>query len=201
MNLMRELRRRRVLGTVALYIVAAWVVIQAASELFPGLDIPDRAIRYVWLAAVLGFPVAILFAWRFQITSEGVFKTPPAAAGEGAANLRLNGMDFLMLAGLGVMILIIGLRAVQDIRQTDEIFGVSVFGREIHPNSIAVLPLDNLIGDPEQAYLVDGIHESMTSKLSQISGLRVKSRTSTATYRDSDKSLPDIAGELGVRFE
>ncbi|NOR37097.1 MAG: tetratricopeptide repeat protein [Woeseiaceae bacterium] len=198
MNLMRELRRRRVLGTVALYIVAAWVVIQAASELFPGLDIPDRAIRYVWLAAVLGFPVAILFAWRFQITSEGVFKTPPAAAGEGAANLRLNGVDFLMLAGLGVMILIIGLRAVQDIRQTDEIFGVSVFGREIHPNSIAVLPLDNLIGDPEQAYLVDGIHESMTSTLSQISGLRVKSRTSTATYRDSDKSLPDIAGELGV---
>jgi len=198
MNLMRELRRRRVLGTVALYIVAAWVGIQAASELFPGLDIPDRAIRYVWLAAVLGFPVAILFAWRFQITSEGVFKTPPAAAGEGAANLRLNGMDFLMLAGLGVMILIIGLRAVQDIRQTDEIFGVSVFGREIHPNSIAVLPLDNLTGDTEQVYLVDGIHEAMTSTLSQISGLRVKSRTSTATYRDSDKSLPDIAGELGV---
>ncbi len=198
MNLMRELRRRRVLGTVALYIVTAWVVIQAASELFPGLDIPDRAIRYVWLAAVLGFPIAALFAWRFQITSEGVFKTPPAAAGEGAANLRLNGMDFLMLAGLGVMILIIGLRAVQDIRQTDEIFGVSVFGREIHPNSIAVLPLDNLIGDPEQVYLVDGIHESMTSTLSQIGGLRVKSRTSTATYRDSDKSLPDIASELGV---
>jgi TolB-like protein len=198
MKMMLELRRRRVLGTVALYIVAAWVVIQAASELFPGLDIPDRAIRYVWLAAVLGFPVAILFAWRFQITSDGIFKTPPAAAGEGAANLRLSGMDFLMLAGLGVMILIIGLRAVQDIRQTDEIFGVSVFGREIHPNSIAVLPLDNLIGDPEQAYLVDGIHESMTSTLSQIGGLRVKSRTSTATYRDSDKSLPDIASELGV---
>jgi len=198
MKMMRELRRRRVLGTVALYIVAAWVVIQAASELFPGLDIPDRAIRYVWLAAVLGFPVAILFAWRFQITSDGIFKTPPAAAGEDAANLRLNGMDFLMLAGLGVMILVIGLRAVQDIRQTDEIFGVSVFGHEIHPNSIAVLPLDNLTGDTEQVYLVDGIHEAMTSTLSQISGLRVKSRTSTATYRDSDKSLPDIAGELGV---
>jgi len=198
MNLMRELRRRRVFGTVALYIVAAWVVIQAASELFPGLDIPDRAIRYVWLAAVLGFPIAVLFAWRFQITSEGVFKTPPAAAGEGAVNLRLNGTDFLMLAGLGVVILLIGLRAVQDIRQTDEIFGISVFGREIYPNSIAVLPLDDLTGDPEQFYLVEGIHESITSMLSRISGLHVKSRTSTTTYRDSDKSLPEIAGELGV---
>ena len=162
MKMMRELRRRRVFGTVALYIIAAWVAVQVASLIFPALDIPERAIRYVWLATILGFPIAVLFAWRFQITSEGVFKTPPAAAGEGAANLRLNGMDLLMLAGLGAMILIIGLRAVQDIRQTDEIFGVSVFGREIHPNSIAVLPLDNLIGDPEQVYLVDGIHESMT---------------------------------------
>jgi len=198
MNLMRELRRRRVFGTMALYIVAAWVAIQVASLIFPALDIPDRAIRYVWVATTLGFPIAVLFAWRFQITSEGVFKTPPAAAGEGAANLRLNGTDFLMLAGLGVMVLLIGLRAVQDIRQTDEIFGVSVFGHKIYPNSIAVLPLDNLTGNAEQVYLVDGIHESMTSTLSQISGLRVKSRTSTATYRDSDKSLPDIAGELGV---
>ena len=198
MNLMRELRRRRVFGTMALYIVAAWVAIQVASLIFPALDIPDRAIRYVWVATTLGFPIAVLFAWRFQITIEGVFKTPPAAAGEGAANLRLNGTDFLMLAGLGVMVLLIGLRAVQDIRQTDEIFGVSVFGHKIYPNSIAVLPLDNLTGNAEQVYLVDGIHESMTSTLSQISGLRVKSRTSTATYRDSDKSLPDIAGELGV---
>ena len=198
MNLMRELRRRRVLGTVALYIVAAWVVIQVASELFPGLDIPGRAIRYVWVAATLGFPIAVLFAWRFQITSEGVFRTPPAAAGEGAANLRLNGTDFLMLAGLGAMILLIGLRAAQDIRQTDEIFGVSVFGHEIHPNSVAVLPLDNLTGDAEQVYLVDGIHESMTSTLSQISGLHVKSRTSTSAYRDSEKRVPEIAAELGV---
>jgi len=198
MNLMRELRRRRVFGTVALYIVAAWIAIQVASELFPGLDIPGRAIRYVWLAAVLGFPIAVIFAWRYQITTEGVVRTPPASAGEAAANLRLNRVDFVLLAGLGLMIVAITLSAVKDIQQTDEVFGISVFGREIHPNSIAVLPLDDLTGDPEQLYLVEGIHEAMTSTLSRISGLNVKSRTSTATYRDSDKSLPVIASELGV---
>jgi TolB-like protein len=198
MNLMRELRRRRVLGTVALYIVAAWVVIQVASELFPGLDIPNRAIRYVWVAVTLGFPIAVLFAWRYQITSEGIVRTPPAAAGESAANLRLNSMDFLMLAGLGVLILVIFLRAVQDIKETDEIIGFDVAGREILPNSIAVLPLDNLTGDSEQDYLVEGIHEAMTSSLSRISGLHVKSRTSTSTYKDSDKQVPEIAGELAV---
>lgn len=198
MNLVRELRRRRVFGTVALYVVAAWVAIQVTAELFPGLDIPGRAIRYVWFAAVLGFPIAVLFAWRYQITAEGVVRTPPASAGDGAANLRLNRLDFVLLAGLGLLIVGITLRAVQDIRQTDEVFGISVFGREIHPNSIAVLPLDDLTGDPEQIYLVEGIHEAMTSMLSRIGGLNVKSRTSTATYRDSDKSLPEIAGELGV---
>ena len=198
MNLLAELRRRRVFGTVALYIVAAWIVIQVASLLFPGLDIPDRAIRYVWLAATLGFPIAVLFAWRFQITSDGIVKTPPAVAGEGAANEPLARIDFLMLAGLATMVLLIFLRAMQDIRSIDEIVEFSAFGREIHPNSIAVLPLDNLTGDAEQAFLVDGIHEAMTSTLSRISGLRVRSRTSTASYRGSPLKLTEIAHELGV---
>jgi TolB-like protein/Tfp pilus assembly protein PilF len=183
---------------MALYIVAAWIAIQAASLLFPGMDIPDREIRYVWIASILISPVAVLFAWRFQITSEGIVRTPPAAAGENAPNLKLNRYDYLMLAGLALLILVIFLRAVQDIQRVDEIIGFDPQGREILPNSIAVLPFDNLTGDAEQAYLISGIHEAMTSTLSKISGLRVKSRTSTATYEGSDRSLPDIASELGV---
>jgi cytochrome b561 len=165
MKLIHELRRRRVFGTLALYIVAAWVTIQAASELFPGLDIPDRAIRYVWLAAILGFPIAALFAWRFQITSQGIARTPPASAGESAANLSLNRADYVLLTGLVIVVFVIGFRTVSEIRGTDRIFGISAFGREIHPNSLAVLPLDNLTGDAEQEYFVDGVHESMTAML------------------------------------
>ncbi|MDJ0906370.1 MAG: hypothetical protein QNI96_10150 [Woeseiaceae bacterium] len=198
MNLMGELRRRRVFGTVALYIVAAWVGIQAASLLFPALDIPDRAIRYVWLAAILGFPVAVLFAWRFQVTSDGIVRTPPASAGEGAANEPLQKGDFLLLAGLVLMVVVIFLRAVQDIRSMDDVVGFSAFGREIHPNAIAVLPLDNLTGNEEQDFLVEGIHEAMTSTLSGIGALRVRSRTSTASYKGSDLRLTEIAHELGV---
>jgi TolB-like protein/tetratricopeptide (TPR) repeat protein len=198
MRLLHELRRRRVFGTVALYIVAAWVVIQVAAELFPGLDIPDRAIRYVWLAAVLCFPVAVVFAWRYQITGRGISRTAPYSAGEKAENMRLGGGDYAMLVGLGVLILVILVRAVQSISTVDEIAELSAFGREIHPNSIAVLPLDNLTGDDEQQYIVAGIHESLTSALSGISGLRVKSRTSTASYKDSNLELTEIAHELGV---
>lgn len=198
MNLLHELRRRRVVGTVALYIVTAWVLIQVASELFPGLDIPARAIRYVWLASILCFPIAILFAWRFQVTSDGIVKTPPATAGEDASNIRLAGLDYAMLAGLALLILFILLRAVQDIRSIDEMVPFSAFGREIHPNSIAVLPLDNLTGSDDQAYLVAGIHEAITSTLSGISALHVKSRTSTSSYKNSDLKLTEIAHELGV---
>ena len=198
MKLLNELRRRRVFGTVVLYIVAAWIVIQAASLLFPALDIPDRAIRYVWIASALGFPVAVLFGWRFQVTSRGIFRTPPAAAGEGAPNLTLERKDILMLAGLVLLAATILVRAVQDIRRVDDILGFSAFGREILANSIAVLPLANLTGDDEQDFLVEGIHEAMTSTLSQISGLRVKSRTSTSTYRDTNQKVPEIASELGV---
>ena len=198
MKLLHELRRRRVFGTVALYIVTAWVLIQVASELFPGLDIPARAIRYVWLASILCFPIAILFAWRFQITSDGIVKTPPASAGEGASNIRLAGLDYAMLAGLALLILFILLRAAQDIRSIDEMAQFSAFGREIHPNSIAVLPLDNLTGSDDQAYLVAGIHEAITSTLSGISALHVKSRTSTSSYKNSGLKLTEIAHELGV---
>ncbi len=195
---MGELRRRRVFGTVALYIVAAWVGLQVADLLFPALDIPDRAIRYVWLAAILGFPVAVLFAWRFQITNEGVVRTPPASAGVGAANEPLQKSDFLLLAGLALMVAVIFLRAMQDIRSIEDVTGFSAFGRQVHPNAIAVLPLDNLTGNDEQAFLVEGIHEAMTSTLSGISALRVRSRTSTASYRGSDLKLTEIAQELGV---
>ena len=198
MKLLHELRRRRVFGTVALYIVTAWVVIQVASELFPGLDIPDRAIRYVWLASILCFPIAILFAWRFQITNDGIVRTPPASAGEDAGNIRLAGFDYTMLAGLAVLIVVILVRAAQDIRSIEDTPLFSAFGREIHPNSIAVLPLDNLTGYDDQAYLVAGIHEAITSTLSGIGALHVKSRTSTASYKGSDLKLTEIAHELGV---
>lgn len=198
MKLLDELRRRRVFGTVALYIIGAWVAIQVASLLFPGLDIPDRAIRYVWIAAILCFPVAVLFAWRFQVTARGILRTPAAAAGPDADNLPLVGRDYAMLAGLVLLVATVLIRALYDIRTIDELPPFSAFGREIHPNSIAVLPLDNLTGDAGQEYLVAGIHESMTSTLSNISGFRVKSRTSTARYKNSDLTLSEIAHELGV---
>ncbi|MEE9142302.1 MAG: hypothetical protein V3U59_06285, partial [Gammaproteobacteria bacterium] len=76
-DLLRELRRRRVFQTAAIYIVAAWVILQVADLAFPGLGILEEAIRFVWIGAFVGFPLALLFAWRYQITRQGIVRTAP----------------------------------------------------------------------------------------------------------------------------
>ena len=77
-GIIQELRRRRVFKTVALYIVGAWVALQAFGLAFPGLNIPDFAIRYVWIAAILLFPLVLVFGWRYDITKHGIVRTPRA---------------------------------------------------------------------------------------------------------------------------
>jgi len=197
MNLFQELRRRRVFRTAALYVVAAWIVLQVADLAFPALNIPEQAIRYVWLAAILGFPVAMLFGWRYQVTDNGIVRTLPATAGE-TTDMRLRAADYVLLMALAGVSIVIAYRAVEDIRSVEPAYGISALGHRILPNSIAFLPLDNLTGDDGQEYFVDGIHEAITSVLSQVSGLRVKSRRSTSRYGDSGKSIADIGRELGV---
>ncbi|MDH3748202.1 MAG: hypothetical protein OER97_08335 [Gammaproteobacteria bacterium] len=196
MHLLKELRRRRVFRTAGLYIVAAWVLLQVASLAFPALNIPEVAIRFVWFAAILGFPVALLFGWRYQISDKGIFRTTGTATSD--QNISLKRADFLILSALLAITVVIGWRAVVDIKTVETPFRMSTFGREIHPNSVAVLRLGNLTGDLEQQFFVDGIHDALTAVLSQVSGLRVKSRTSTSVYKGVSRPLPEIADELGV---
>jgi hypothetical protein len=103
-NLLRELRRRRVFRMTVIYIVAAWVAVQVASEAFPAFDVPERAIRYVWLAALIGFPVAVLFSWKYDITASGIRRTP-AAHDDVAVVGSLTWVDYGVLAALGLVVL------------------------------------------------------------------------------------------------
>jgi hypothetical protein len=92
-----QLKRRKVFQTAALYVVAAWVLLQVADVAFPGLRIPEEAIRYVWIAALIGFPLALLFAWRYQVTRQGIVRSAPLASGE-VENLPLRKRDHLIPA-------------------------------------------------------------------------------------------------------
>lgn len=189
-KIIKELRRRRVFRVGGIYIVAAWVVVQVASEAFPGFDIPAQAIRYVWIGAIAGFPVALLFGWFYDITPQGVVRTKSAA---GVAELELRRVDYVILAALSIVAVGIIYQSTRGIQDSD-----SSAVRPTDQMSIAVLPLDNLSGDPQQAYFVNGMQDALITELSRISGLRVTSRTSTLAFADTTENISTIGRILGV---
>ena len=197
MSFLLELRRRKVFRLVALYIVGAWVVLQVADLAFESWDISSSALRFVWLSAVLGFPIALIFGWRYDITTRGIVRTPPAD--EGAhIDLSLRRTDHVILALLMLVAAGVIYQLTIQISDSRSPELAEIIQQVIEPNSIAVLPLDNLSGDPEQAYFVSGMHEALIAGLSSISALRVTSKTSTLRYAKSVESLPVIAAQLGV---
>ena len=191
-KLVVEMRRRRVFRTVALYIVGCWIALQVAALAFQSLGVPDDDLIWVWFAAFAVFPLVIVLGWRYEISSRGIERTPPADV-HSPGDLSLRRVDFLILAALAVVAIAIGSRLVSEIRNTRIDQAVGVLSA-----SIGVLPLENLSGVADEDYFVSGMHEALIAELARISGLRVISRTSTVRYRGSSKPLPTIGNELGV---
>lgn len=190
-----EAVRRKVFRFATLFVVAAWVTLQVADLAFQGMGVPEEAIRYVWLGAFFLFPLVLVIGWRYDLTSHGVVRTPAAESTEQHLPLRAGDRLFLGVSALAaaVVVAVLGAR-VMEMQPT--------FGPDTAPvtssNSVAVLPLINLTGDPEQAYFVAGMHDALISYLSRMDALKVISRTSANAYRDAAKTLPQIARELGV---
>lgn len=196
MSVLQELRRRKVFRLAALYIVGAWVVLQVADLAFESWDITSSALRYVWLGAILGFPIALVFGWRYDITAHGIVRTPAADAGT-QIDLSLRRSDYVILTLLIVVAIgVIYPLTIQigDSRPPQQ----GLTQQEFDVNSIAVLPLENLSGDPDQAYFVSGMQDALITGLSRISALKVTSKTSTLRFRNTSESLPIIAAKLGV---
>ncbi len=182
-----ELRQRRVFRVAAVYAGMAFVLGEVANNFFPALNIPDWTISFVVVLLVIGFPIAVGMAWAFDLTAEGLVrakvKREPTAVK--APHYPLVGNKTLaVIAAVAVAV------AVWSYLSKGEGPGPIT--------SIAVLPLDNLGGDPENIYFVEGMHEALISELSKIGAVTVISRRSTLQYKDSEKTMPTIASELGV---
>lgn len=192
-----ELRRRRVFRVIGMYIVGSWVLLQVAALLLESLDVPARALIWVWLTVVVGFPLALVFAWRYDLTAKGIVRTP-AASGDHEQDLSLRAADYLILAALAVVAVMAGTRTAIEVSEVKSTaarqFEAAVTGK----NSIAVLPFQNLSADPDEEYLVSGMFEALIADLARISGLRVISRTSTEQFRNSDVAAAEIGATLGV---
>jgi TolB-like protein len=202
MNLVSELRRRNVFGMVVLYIVGAWLVIQIAETIFPGWHIPDSSIRYVWFAAFLGLPIALLFSWRFDVTGKGVRRTP--SKHEGTADLRLNTTDYILLIVFSVVAVVMVGALTQNILDSREPVGSQSAQTEQPFNppekTIGVLAFKNMSDDPEQGYFSEGVAEEVMHRVAQIKELKVIARETMWRYKDDPVGIGDIARELNIRY-
>jgi len=202
-SLLSELRRRHVFRVAALYIVGAWLLLQIADVTFPGLGIPEAAIRYVMIAALVGFPIALVIGWMYQITHGGIVRTPPISESAGVSDLSLRGADYIILGALLLVAVSITYGLIVSMEDVVEVEAASVenmaFPLPDKP-SIAVLPFDNLSNDVEQDYFVDGITEDLITDLSKISGLFVIARNSVFTYKSTAVKVQEVAEDLGVRY-
>lgn len=178
-----EIKRRKVYRVAVAYSVAGAGIIQLASASFPAWELPTWSLRLVISLLLLGFPIALIFAWAFDVTTEGIQRTPRAPAAPRGRTRR--NMAILAAFGLAISVaagLFILPRA--SARKVDK--------------SIAVLPFENLSLDKENAFFADGLQDDILNNLARIGDLKVISRTSVMPYRGRPTSVRDIGRELGV---
>ena len=203
--LYREARRRKVFRTAALYVLGSWAVLQVADVLFPGFGIPEAAIQALVWTAVLGFPVALVFGWLFEIGPDGIARTPPLASGETAERQPLARRDYLLLAAFVAVAAVLAARGVQKVRETPLETGTGVAeatGEAITrlENSVAVLPFANISNDPDNEYFCDGISEEILNEISKVRKLNVIGRTSSFAFKGSGAGIEKISAVLGVQY-
>lgn len=179
---LEEVKRRKVYRVAAAYIIAAGGIIQLASAAFPAWELPNWALRLVIVLLLLGFPIALILAWAYDITAQGVVATPaPAVPG---AHRRRN-IIMLVLTGVAVS-------------AAAGFFLLPRVSAHKCDKSIAVLPFENLSDDKENAYFADGIQDDVLTNLSKVGDLKVISRTSVMPYRGKASNLREIGKTLGV---
>jgi TolB-like protein/Tfp pilus assembly protein PilF len=185
-----ELRRRNVYKVAVAYAVVAWLLVQVATQVFPFFEVPNWAIRLVVLILVIGFVVALVFSWAFELTPEGLKRTEDVEVGQSITRRTGRKLDFLIIA---VLLLVIGVLIYQRLHPT-----APAIIPNVPEKSIAVLPFENRSEDKANAYFADGIQDEILTRLSKIADLKVISRTSTQHYKSAPENLPEIGKQLGV---
>jgi TolB-like protein/Tfp pilus assembly protein PilF len=206
-SFLKELRRRRVFRVAGLYVVGVWLVMQVADIVFPAWDIPDAAIRVLLWAALLGFPVALVFGWVFDISTEGIRRTQPVGSEEELLrSLPLRRADYLILMAFLVVVGAIVYDTTGRVMQTaaqDEALRAGEWrpaAAEVEQHSVAVLPFASLSTDPEHEYFADGISEEILNRLAAFGELTVIARTSSFAFKDSGYDIGRISGLLAVNY-
>lgn len=198
-----ELKRRNVYRVAVTYAVVSWVLIQIATQVFPFFDIPTWAVRVVVLLLILGFPVALILAWAFELTPEGIKRTEDVPLHESIRHH--TGRKLLAFAAVATAVAL-ALFLVQFARRSwTPAKADSAPPLEVAPaipeKSIAVLPFSNLSGEQENAFFADGIQDEILANLAKVADLKVISRTSVMLYKaGTPRNAREIGRRLGVTY-
>jgi TolB-like protein/Tfp pilus assembly protein PilF len=190
MNFFAELKRRNVYKVAVAYAVAGWALAQGIAQVFPVFDVPNWIVRLIVLLIMIGFPIALVLAWAFEITPEGLKRTEDADA---TLQTRTKSHIWIYVVIVGGL-LSIGLFMLGRYGFRDK----TSSSNKVLAKSVAVLPFGNLSRDPDNEYFAAGIQDEIITRLAQISDLKVISCTSTQRYKSTGENLRQIASELGV---
>ncbi|MEY2487101.1 MAG: hypothetical protein QOH39_2749, partial [Verrucomicrobiota bacterium] len=204
-NFFSELKRRNVYRVAVAYAVVSWLLIQVATQVFPFFEIPNWAVRLVVLLLILGFPVALILSWAFEITPEGIKRES-----EIGPNESITPRTGRKIVGITVVLAVIAAAmfgyqfvrqpvgtSLRDVPKT-EVGRLGEPSLPVSEKSIAVLPFANLSRDPDNAYFAEGVQDEILTRLAKVADLKVISRTSTQHFKSTPDNLPQIAKQLGV---
>jgi TolB-like protein len=190
-NFFAELKRRNVYKVAVAYAVVSWLLVQVATQVFPFLEIPNWIVRLVIVFVAIGFPIALVIAWAFEATLEGIKRTEVADAMPAVAGQKKHAWIYIVVIGAAISVVLFFL-------------GRYTMRTSIAPSSgppaksIAVLPFDNLSRDPDNAYFAEGVQDEILTRLAKVADLKVISRTSTQRFKSAPSDLREIAKQLGV---
>ena len=195
-NFFAELKRRNVYKVAVAYIVAGWALSQGIAQVLPVFDIPNLVIRLIVLLIIVGLPVALILAWMFEMTPEGIKRTATADAMPAAARSKKHTWIYVVvIAGLfSIGLFFLGRYSAGN----KESGRPPATAGSLPQKSIAVLPFDNLSRDPDNAYFAEGVQDEILTRLAKVADLKVISRTSTQHFKSAPENLPQIAKQLGV---
>ena len=208
MNFLAELRRRNVIRMAGLYLVAAWLITQVAGTLLPMFDAPSWIVRAVVIALAIGFLPALVFAWVFELTPEGLKRDADVPAAESIAPQTARRMEHAIVVLLALALayfafdkFVLAPQREQSIATQAKRAGEAIARKDaerVPDKSIAVLPLENEGQDHDHRYFSDGLSQNLTTALSQFEGLKVISCNSSFKFRGSNEGSAAIGRKLGV---
>jgi pentatricopeptide repeat protein len=195
MNFFAELKRRNVYKVAIAYVVGGWALSEGISQVFPVFDVSNAFIRLIVILIIAGLPVALILAWMFEITPEGIKRTATADAMPASAKPKKYVWLYVVVIGAVVSI---GLFFLGRYSARNSAGATGASPLELAQKSIAVLPFDNLSRDPDNAFFAEGVQDEILTRLAKVADLKVIARTSTQRFKSVPDDLQQIAKQLGV---